>query len=210
MFDKFEALQPEKRERIIGACLDEFASKGYDKANTNEIVKLAGISKGLLFHYFGSKKRMYLYIADWALKTVGDAARDAMHSLPEDIIEMVAEISAVKMRVALEYPRETKILFDAYLNTPEVIRDEIKTEYAGVFEVQKEKFVALMDKGKLRDDVTPEQACDLIYACAQGAFNPIVGRREDISIEEAMERIERYRKEALTLLGLLKKAIYKD
>ena len=210
MYEKFEAINPEKRERIIGACLDEFASKGYDKANTNEIVQKAGISKGLLFHYFGSKKRMYLYIADRALKTVGDAAREAMHSLPEDILEMVAEISAVKMRVALEYPRETKVLFDAYLNTPEVIRDDIEKEYAGVFEVQKEKFIALMDKSRLRDDVTPEQAYDLIYACAQGAFNPIVGQHEDVSIEEAMERIERYRQKALTLLRLLKKAIYKE
>ena len=210
MAERIEALPEEKRTRILSACLDEFAAKGYDKANTNEIVKKAGISKGLLFHYFGSKKHMYLYIADRALKTVGDAAREAMHGLPEDILEMVAEISAVKMRVALEYPRETKVLFDAYLNTPEVIRDDIEKEYAGVFEVQKEKFITLMDKSRLRDDVTPEQAYDLIYACAQGAFSPIVGQHEDVSIEEAMERIERYRQKALTLLRLLKKAIYKE
>ena len=45
-----------KRQRILDAAIREFAEHGYDKASTNSIVKEAGIAKGLLFHYFGSKK----------------------------------------------------------------------------------------------------------------------------------------------------------
>ncbi|MFZ5975975.1 MAG: TetR/AcrR family transcriptional regulator [Bacillota bacterium] len=210
MYERFDALDAEKRQRILEACIGEFAAKGYVKANTNEIVKKAGISKGLLFHYFGSKKRLYLYIVDHALKTVSKALEDELGSLPGEYFEMVAEVSAMKMRMAFRYPMEYRILLDAYFNTPDELKDDIGREYATIFEKQKEKCAAMMDKSRLRDDVSPEQAFDLIYACAQGVFNPIVNTHEKMTLEEAMEKIEQYRKEVLDLLHLLKRAIYKE
>ncbi len=53
-------VETEKRQRIINAAIDEFM-KGYCKANTDIIVNNAGISKGLLFHYFGTKKKLTEY-----------------------------------------------------------------------------------------------------------------------------------------------------
>lgn len=50
------------RERIIGAARDEFSRVGYRSASTNRIVSAAGVSKGLLFSYFGTKKELYLTI----------------------------------------------------------------------------------------------------------------------------------------------------
>ena len=64
-------MEPEKRERIINAAINEFTKKGYRNASTNEIVKEAGISKGLIFHYFKNKKQLYLFLYDyliWILK----------------------------------------------------------------------------------------------------------------------------------------------
>ena len=62
MFSKFLNMDKEKQDRIINAAIKEFAQKGYDNASTNEIVKEAGISKGLLFHYFQNKKQLYLFL----------------------------------------------------------------------------------------------------------------------------------------------------
>lgn len=63
LFSKFLNLNPEKQDRILNAALKEFAQKGYQNASTNEIVKEAGISKGLLFHYFNNKRICtYFYI----------------------------------------------------------------------------------------------------------------------------------------------------
>lgn len=55
----------EKRERIIKAGLEVFSQEGYLNASTNKIVKIAGISKGSLFHYFGSKKGFYYYLIEY-------------------------------------------------------------------------------------------------------------------------------------------------
>mgnify|MGYP001006429114 FL=1 len=54
-------IDEQKRQRVIRASIEEFA-KGYEVASTNEIVRKAGISKGLLFHYFGNKKNLYMSV----------------------------------------------------------------------------------------------------------------------------------------------------
>ena len=51
MNDKFFDLKKEKQDRMINAALKVFALRGYRHASTDDIVKEAGISKGLLFHY---------------------------------------------------------------------------------------------------------------------------------------------------------------
>ena len=50
MNDKFFDLKKDKQDRIINAALQVFALNGYRHASTDDIVKLASISKGLLFH----------------------------------------------------------------------------------------------------------------------------------------------------------------
>jgi AcrR family transcriptional regulator len=45
--------------QILHIALDEFISKGYYGASTRGISKRAGISSGLMFNYFDSKKTLY-------------------------------------------------------------------------------------------------------------------------------------------------------
>ncbi len=68
MNEKFFDLKKEKQDRMINAGLQIFALNGYRHASTDEIVKEAGISKGLLFHYFGSKAGYYAFLYDYATR----------------------------------------------------------------------------------------------------------------------------------------------
>lgn len=45
-----------KKSQIIQAALDLFVERGYYGTKTNQISKRAGISEGLLFHYFPTKE----------------------------------------------------------------------------------------------------------------------------------------------------------
>jgi AcrR family transcriptional regulator len=64
-----EALQPwvtERAEgtpptiaRILRAAEQEFAEAGFDAAKMEHIARRAGLSKQLVYHYFGSKKSLY-------------------------------------------------------------------------------------------------------------------------------------------------------
>ena len=68
MNDKFFDLKSEKQDRMINASLHLFAVNGYKHASTDDIIKEAGISKGLLFHYFTSKQGLYDFLLDYSVR----------------------------------------------------------------------------------------------------------------------------------------------
>jgi TetR/AcrR family transcriptional regulator len=68
MNEKFFDLKKEKQDRMINAGLRIFALNGYHHASTDDIVNEARISKGLLFHYFGSKSGYYAFLYDYATR----------------------------------------------------------------------------------------------------------------------------------------------
>ncbi len=70
MNEKFFDLKKEKQDRMINASLKVFAMNGYAHASTDDIVREAGISKGLLFHYFVSKLGLYSFIYDYSIRYV--------------------------------------------------------------------------------------------------------------------------------------------
>jgi AcrR family transcriptional regulator len=64
-YELLNKLPDEKRKRIISISMEEFLNNGYSGASTNTITSKAGISKGLLFHYFGSKKELFYTLPLW-------------------------------------------------------------------------------------------------------------------------------------------------
>lgn len=53
---------PAVRERVLIAALRLFTSKGYAATTVREIVAAAGVTKPVLYYYFGSKEGLYLEI----------------------------------------------------------------------------------------------------------------------------------------------------
>lgn len=49
----------EQRGRILSIALAEFVQHGFNGASTRTITKKAGVSSGLLFHYFPSKEAVF-------------------------------------------------------------------------------------------------------------------------------------------------------
>ena len=50
----------QRRLAIVGAALELFATKGLARTTTAEIARAAGISTGALFHYFPSKRAVFV------------------------------------------------------------------------------------------------------------------------------------------------------
>lgn len=50
----------ETRGRLLAAAIDLFSSRSYDEVAASDIAKAAGVAHGLLFHYFGNKRGIYL------------------------------------------------------------------------------------------------------------------------------------------------------
>ena len=50
----------ERKKQLLRVALDVFIEKGYYGTSTREIARKAGVSSGLLFHYFSNKDSIYL------------------------------------------------------------------------------------------------------------------------------------------------------
>lgn len=52
----------QRREQLLELGLRLFARRAYDEVSIDEIARQASVSKGLLYHYFGSKRDFYVEV----------------------------------------------------------------------------------------------------------------------------------------------------
>jgi len=76
-----EQAKTENRGRLLAAAADEFARRGLEEANINEISVAAGFAKGTVYNHFPSKEALFLAVVEEACALaatgVGDVSRDA-------------------------------------------------------------------------------------------------------------------------------------
>ena len=89
---------------MMNAGLQIFALNGYRHASTDDIIKQADISKGLLFHYFGSKSGyyafLYSYINRYALLELSSSLRDPK----KDFFQLQRDILRAEAVLMDQYP----------------------------------------------------------------------------------------------------------
>ncbi len=56
--EQYDIIRKEKKELIMNVALELFAEKGYHATTISKIAGQAGISKGLIYNYFDSKKEI--------------------------------------------------------------------------------------------------------------------------------------------------------
>ncbi len=104
MNGKFFDLKKEKQDRMINAALKVFAQQGYRHASTDEIVREAGISKGLLFHYFTSKLGVYTFVYDYSVRYMILELGARVPSGEKDLFAVCRAMEAARMQAMKGYP----------------------------------------------------------------------------------------------------------
>lgn len=93
-----------RRDNIINSAMKEFSKNTFQKASTNVIVAEAGISKGLLFHYFGTKDNLYKYLEYFCFKVITERIVHELNWEQKDIFLRLKEISMIEFKIFQEYP----------------------------------------------------------------------------------------------------------
>lgn len=104
MNEKFFDLKKEKQDRMINGAMKVFAAGGYRGASTDDMVKEAGISKGLWFHYFGSKLGLYTFVVDYAVKYMSMELTASFNSSVTGYFDIYKTTEQIKMLVRKSYP----------------------------------------------------------------------------------------------------------
>ncbi|MCK8061577.1 MULTISPECIES: TetR/AcrR family transcriptional regulator [unclassified Fusibacter] len=204
MEDLFKGFDPEKRDRIVNAALKEFSVNTFKKASTNNIVKEAGVSKGLLYHYFHSKKELYDHLETFSLTTMIDTILEHLDWAEKDIFERIKQIAIIKAGVLNKYPYMaafTKNLF------AEKSMEEIKAiieEHSP--DINHEIYTKGIDFSLFKEDVPPDKAIKMIQWTIEKYGEERVAAMnlsdQALDFDQLMKEVDEY-------LKVLKLAFYK-
>ena len=62
---KYSRLEPEqRRDQILDAANTLFAERGYEEVSIEDIASAAGVTRGLVHHYFGGRKQVYVALLE--------------------------------------------------------------------------------------------------------------------------------------------------
>ncbi len=104
MLKALEKMDPTKRANLIDSAMKEFGKNGFDKASTNVIVNDAGISKGLLYHYFSTKQELFETLSIYSITLIGDHIEQELDWEIGDITKRLEHITMIKLRLFKMYP----------------------------------------------------------------------------------------------------------
>lgn len=157
------------KERILAAALKEFGSKSYDAASVNSICEAGQIPKGLIYHNFKGKDELYLL----CVKSCYDEMLTALEAQPFEILdakESLQNFLMVRQRFFQENPNYANIFFNAVLQPPKHLAQELTQLRREVDEYFSQCYLAVLNCLTLRDGITKELALEY-FLVASEMFN---------------------------------------
>jgi AcrR family transcriptional regulator len=195
-----------KQTDILNAAMAEFCN-GYEKASTDAIVKSAGVSKGLLFHYFGSKKELFLHAYDYAIKTVMAEFYDLINLNERDVLERWRQIALLKMDIMHKYPMIFNFIAHASFPDNEDVKSGILEQRSKLTNDVYPKIFYDIDRTLFREGIDVDAAIRVIVYTIEGyAQNEA---HPDKSTEDYYDEYERYLKDLDRYIKLFRTCFYK-
>lgn len=169
----------ERRSQLLELGLQLFAEHSYDELGIDDIARAAGISKGLLYHYFPSKRDYYVEVvrraAGLLLERTDVAAVDATeaslhHGLDAylDFVEQHARSYVALVRGGIgSDPEVVKLLEDTRRTIAERVLSRVSSEQPPpLLRAALRGWIGLVEAASLdwleRRDVSREQLRDLL------------------------------------------------
>ncbi|BCB04149.1 TetR/AcrR family transcriptional regulator [Bacillus sp. KH172YL63] len=200
MYPNFEKLPEEKKQAILSICIEEFGRTGFDKTSTDTITSKAGISKGILFHYFKNKKNLYLYVVDHCRRLIGDRLMEELEGVKaDDFFERTREVILTKLRVQLQYSQETNLVTNAMLNPPVGLEEGIQELLQKNADSYGDQYLGkLLDAALLKDHTSPEAVMNLTMMALEHVTKKYIALYQNKPIdfeqlsEEMLPEIDQY------------------
>lgn len=196
MNEKFFDLKKEKQDRMINASLKVFALNGYKHASTDDIVSEAGISKGLLFHYFGSKLGLYTFLYDYSVRFMKlELTRGVNDTV--DYFEIRRQTEFSKMQVLKNYPYMQRFLDRSKSEDVSEVLSAIKDQ-RGVMDETYKEIIDKADKSLFNAGVDFNKLDSMLEYTIKGlmserfddmSFNPELLYNEILSYLDMMKNI---------------------
>lgn len=168
MNEKFYNLSKEKQDRMINGSIKVFAQNGYDKASTDIIIVEAGISKGLLFHYFGSKKNLYYFVMEYCARYLIMELKASIPDSEKNLFERVKLVEQAKLMMLKNYPFLDLFLICAAGEQSEDVKECAADWSSQVDEAYRQLLNEKSDPDLIRGNISVEDAREIVNLCMEG------------------------------------------
>lgn len=169
--EKFLNLPIEKQNTIIDAALNSFGTNGYKKTSTSDIAAAAGISKGMVFHYFGSKKDLYFYLVNYCYDLVVNEMDSKFDSTVTDFFDRIMQSSKIKLSVLRKHPGALSFLTSIYFETDQEVEADIKSLLSKSYAIRDKIAFDGIDTTKFKDGIDPHLVMKMLLWMAEGFAN---------------------------------------
>ena len=101
------------RQRLLEKALELFTTKGYAATSVREIVEAAGVSKPVLYYWFGSKEGIYLELMNGA-QAIFEAVVAEVTATPGTVRERVIRFSCGLLDGSLAHLNIVRLIYSIY------------------------------------------------------------------------------------------------
>ncbi len=200
--EKFHNLPIEKQSTIIDAALDAFGRNGYKKTSVSDIANAAGISKAMVFHYFGTKKDLYFYLLNFSSNMIMDEINDKFDSSVTDFFERIIMATMLKMAVIKKHPATLSYLSSVFYETNEEVKDGIISLMSQGDSFRNKIALEGIDYSKFKDSVDVKLVMKMLTSISESYVNPYKSiQQEDLDVMI---------KDLFEIMDLLKNNLYKE
>ncbi len=113
------------KEKIVNAAIKIFSQCGYEKTSINQIAAEAGVSKGLVFHYFSTKKELFLSVYRQAVLIYIMEICEKLDPDQRDFLLRIQALILLKFELMKKHPEIFDFIKTAYLETSLQVKEEI-------------------------------------------------------------------------------------
>jgi len=201
--ENFFKIRAEKQEHIINAAYTAFGRQGYKKASVADIADAAGIAKGMVTYYFGSKKNLYLYLYEFGQKTIVEKVLQHFRSDVTDFFDKIRMATEIKVAVAKEYPGLQQFFVSMVSEQDEEVAADIQGLANASFQLGYSALMDNTDFSKFREDIDPQKVARLVHWAGNGVLM-------DLQLRENADKLDEYVQEYYDLLDMMKAIFYKE
>lgn len=180
MDNRFEHIDinNEKVYKIVNSAFEVFSKNDLEKASTNMVVKQAGISRGLLYHYFKDKQELFDFLIYFSIKESITGLDEKINWEDSDFLNRLRQVVIIKLEYSQRYPYMMEF-YDKYASklTKSFLNKSVENISPRIKEIKDSS-----EWAELLLNVTRKQ-CDVIkLKASQLMFN----EEQKIAIEKAI------------------------
>jgi AcrR family transcriptional regulator len=157
----------DRREQILDAAMRAFAHKGFTRATNKDIAQEAGITAGLIYHYFENKEAVLKAIIEERspLRLIRSLPQDVQNLPPEMLLRLVLR-QALHIVESDNFVQVIRVMLPEAVHNPDVSPLAVNVLQEAI-QFLSHYFSAAMERGELRQ-------ADALLA-AQTFFNCLIG-----------------------------------